>query len=213
MNPTSGAIMTSGISLVVASLALAVSILTAWLTLVRKGTVELSRPTVLYIGSDGSPTGPNGKPKVHLRALLYCTAKRGRVVEALYARLSRNDTSHVFSVWVYGDKSLLRGSGLFIGPEGMATGHHFLLPRDDTAFHYLPGRYRLEIIAKLSRSEQRKVLFEQELELTDSDIAALNRGDSGVYFDWSPSTGRFISHVSVIQPLTFPPLTEGPGPS
>lgn len=195
-------------ALVLSTLALGVSALTAWLTLLRRGSVRLSRPTVLYLGSDGSPSGPNGQPKVHLKALLYCTAKRGRVIESLYVRLARNDASHIFNVWVHGEGSLVRGSGLFISDAGVGTSHHFLLPRDDTQFRYLTGRYVLELFATLAGSASPKVLFTYELELTHSDVVALQSGTAGVYFDWSPSTGRFISHVEILEPRTFPPLVD-----
>jgi hypothetical protein len=168
----------------------------------------MSRPTILYIGSDGSPSGPNGKPKVHLRALLYSTSKRGRVIESLYVKLSRNETTHIFNVWVYGDKDLSRGSGMFIGETGVATNHHFLLPRDDTNFNYPVGRYHLELFASLVGRSCPQTLFSQEVEITVSDSAALRNGNAGLYFDWSPSTQRFISHVQIIEPLKLPPLSD-----
>jgi|HubBroStandDraft_4_1064222.scaffolds.fasta_scaffold226960_2 hypothetical protein len=45
----------SSLALVVSFLALAVSALTAWLTLLRKGEIRMTRPTVIYFGPDGGP--------------------------------------------------------------------------------------------------------------------------------------------------------------
>ena len=46
------------LALVVAFLALAVSILTAWLTLIRKGEILMTQPTVIYFGPDGGSSRP-----------------------------------------------------------------------------------------------------------------------------------------------------------
>lgn len=73
--------MISSISLAVSVLALAISGLTAWLTLLRKGTVLMTQPTVIFFGPDGGPKSDEPHWKVYLRALLYATSKRGRIVE------------------------------------------------------------------------------------------------------------------------------------
>jgi hypothetical protein len=46
----------SSLALVVSFLALAVSALTAWLTLLRKSEIRMTRPTVAYFGPDGGAT-------------------------------------------------------------------------------------------------------------------------------------------------------------
>ncbi len=58
------------ISIVVSILALTISVVTAWLTLFRRGTVRMTRPTAIYFGADGSV---DRSPKVYLRTLLYST--------------------------------------------------------------------------------------------------------------------------------------------
>ena len=45
------------ISLVLSVSALFVSGLTAWLTLLRKGEVKITRPATIYFGPDGGPDG------------------------------------------------------------------------------------------------------------------------------------------------------------
>src|ERR1035438_2442579 len=95
---------------------LLVSVATLWLTLLRRGAVKMTLPTVIYFGPDGAPS-PH--PKVFLRSLLFCTSGRGRIIESMHIALSRNETHQNFSVWVYGNDKLVRGSGLFVGETGV----------------------------------------------------------------------------------------------
>lgn len=112
--------MADPISLTVSVLALAVSSTTAWLTLFRRGTVEMTQPTVIFFGPDAARSHDQiPLPKVYLRSLLFATSKRGRVIECMYVALSRNETRQNFNVWVYGDERLVRGSGLFVGETGV----------------------------------------------------------------------------------------------
>jgi hypothetical protein len=68
--------MPPAISVVVSTLALTISMVTAWLTLFRRGTVRMTRPTAIYFGADGSV---DRSPKVYLRTvireLLHMTQK------------------------------------------------------------------------------------------------------------------------------------------
>jgi hypothetical protein len=45
----------NALPIVISALALAVSVMTAWFTLLRKGTVKMTQPTVIYFGADGGP--------------------------------------------------------------------------------------------------------------------------------------------------------------
>ncbi len=63
-------------SITISVLSLAISSVTAWLTLLNRGTVKMSRPTVIYFGPDTPRSGEDtAKPKVYLRALLFSTSK------------------------------------------------------------------------------------------------------------------------------------------
>ena len=188
--------MTDAYSAVVSTLALAVSAATAWLTLFRRGTVRMTQPTVIYFGPDRSSS--NGKapsPKVFLRTLLFATGRKGRVIESLYVALSRNETHQNFSIWVYGEKPLVRGSGLFVSDTGFAANHHFLVPPDAARFQFEEGAYRLDVFARILGDKRDKLLFSQTLEISKEILGALKKVGGGVYFDWGPSSSRYIPHV------------------
>jgi len=86
--------------------ALAISFVTAWLTLFRKGKLRMTKPTVIFFGPDGSPSQRSGL-KVFLRTLLYCTAKRAHIVEGMFVTLRRGESVQTFNIWVYGEKGNL----------------------------------------------------------------------------------------------------------
>src|SRR5712691_2041343 len=104
-----------GLTIVVSITALAVSATTAWLTLLRRGSIRMTQPTLVFFG----PDGPSGGPKVFLRTLLYSTAKRGQIVENMFLKLRRRESVQTVNVWVYGDGPLARGSGIFVGEAGV----------------------------------------------------------------------------------------------
>jgi hypothetical protein len=174
-------------------LALCVSTATAYLTLFRRGTVKMTRPTVIYVGSEkGAEAKP---PKIYLRALLFATSKRGRIVESMHVNLARNETSQNFNIWVHGDDKLVRGSGLFVGDTGVAANHHFLSPKDGSNFRFVEGEYTLNVHAKLLGDTSPVILLSQKLNISRENAAAIEQPDTGLYFDWGPDSARYIPHV------------------
>jgi hypothetical protein len=194
--------MADPISIAISLLALGVSTLTAWLTLFRRGTVIMTRPTVVFFGPDVPRShGELALPKVFLRTLLFATSKRGRIIESMHITLSRSETRQNFNIWVYGDKKLVRGSGLFVGETGVAANHHFLVPNDATTFRFTEGRYKLDVFAHLLGDRQQKLLFAEVFEITPKEATALidsggpRYSTAGIYFDWGPDSSRYLSHV------------------
>jgi hypothetical protein len=159
------------ISIVVSVLALAISVATAWLTLFRRGTVRMTQPTTIYFGADAS-SSPS--PKVYLRTLLYSTAKRGQIIESMFVKLRRGESIQTFNIWVYGEGSLARGSGLYVGENGVTCNHHFLLPADGTKFEFLPGEYKVEVYASLAGGPAFSVLL--ILRVADPSWGSKGRG-------------------------------------
>jgi hypothetical protein len=104
-----------------------------------------------------------------------------------------HESVQTFNVWAYGE--LARGSGVFVGHEGLTCNHHFLLPKNGTQFHFLPGDYVLEIHAALVH--QKPVSLQQiRLHLSDEQAAALEEKHAAVYFDCGPDAGSYHAHVN-----------------
>jgi hypothetical protein len=178
--------------IVISVLALVVSGATLWLSHLRKGKLKMTKPTVIFFGPDG---GERGTSKLYLRTLLYSTAKRGVVLEHLYVRLRRGETQQNFNIWVYGDKDLARGSGLFIGQEGVATNHHFLLPTDIGNFEFVAGDYRLEVFGKTVEQDRVHLLSAIDLVISPAEAADLKKPDHGINFDWGPDANRYQTKI------------------
>jgi hypothetical protein len=194
--------MAAGIMSVVSLL---VSITTAWLTLFRRGTVKMTQPTIIFFGPDTPRSKRDGPlPKVFLRALLFATAKRGRIIESLHVALSRNETHQNFNIWVYGNEKLVRGSGLFVGEAGVEANHHFLAPRDAGSFQFTEGQYRLEVFAHLLGDRKQIRLFAQTLDISREMAAALAGPGTGIYFDWGPDSSRYLPYVEKRAPSPDP---------
>ena len=190
-------------AVVISCLALVVSAITAYLTLLQKGTVRMTQPTIIYFGPDGGVGGP---PKIFLRTLLYCTAKRGQIIESMYVKIRRGETIQNFNIWVYGENSLARGSGLFVGENGITCNHHFLLPKDGTQFEFLPGEYVLEIYATLVGYSKSLLLSKVELHLSEAHSLSMGKKKAGVFFDWGPDSGKYHAHVEEKGEGSFMPI-------
>lgn len=165
----------------------------------------MGQPPTIYFGPDGAR---ERHAKVFVRALLYATAARGRIVEGMYARLTRGDSTQTFSVWVCGEgrNALGRGVGLAVRPDGAALDHHFLLPRDGTTYRFLAGAYKVELFVVVVGRTRPMKLRAVELTVTDAQAAALNEDPtSGLYFDWSPETGRYHGHIDNAKLPDLPP--------
>jgi hypothetical protein len=175
-------------------------------TLFRRGTVKMTRPTVIYLGPDAPPARDRPPPpKIYLRALLFANSKRGRVIESMHVRLTRNETQQNFNIWVHGEtKALVRGSGLFVGETGVAADHHFLTPRDTREFRFTEGQYRIDLFAHLLGDSHRTLLFAQTLEITHDMAPRMAELGAGVYFDWGPDSLRYIPHVEKRLPSADP---------
>ena len=172
--------------------ALLISGVTLWLSHLRRGTLKMTKPTVIFFGPDG---GERGISKLFLRTLLYSTAKRGVVLEHLYVRLRRGETQQNFNIWIYGEKDLARGSGLFIGQEGVATNHHFLLPTDIGNFDFAAGDYRLEVFGKTVEHDRVHLLSSIEISISVAEAGQLKERNHGIYFDWGPDAGRYQTKI------------------
>ena len=176
------------LSFIISSIALLISGLTFWLIYLKKGTIKMTQPTTVYLGNDSVNVR---LPKIYLRTLLYSTSKKGQIIESFYVKLKRGETSQNFNIWVYGNDKLYRGSGLFVGQEGMTFNHHFLLPKDGTGFHFLPGDYILEVYCKIVDDKKQKKILNINLNLTEKESNELQNISKGLYFDWGPDSNKY----------------------
>ena len=198
--------MTEWIAIVISGIALAVSAITAWLTLIRRGNLRMTQPTVIFFGPDGGRReGERPRLKVFLRTLLYSTSRRGQTVESMHVNLQRAESKQNFSIWVYGDDRLARGSGLHVGIDGFACNHHFLLPEDGADFRLLPGKYILRVYCKRVTDRDPIRLAQIALGISESHAKALQDENAGIYFDWGPDQQAYDPHIDIRKPNPIPP--------
>lgn len=114
----------------------------------------------------------------------------------MYVRLTGDEGPQNFSIWVYGEERLARGSGLFIPETGISTNHHFLLPEEETTFSFVPGFYDLEVFARIVGERRHRRLLSQRLHVNAFESASIG-GGAGLYFDWSPDYSAYHSHVEI----------------
>lgn len=174
--------------------AVVVSITNAYLTLFRRGRVRMTQPTTIFFGPDGA-NRDEPSSKVYLRTLLYSTAKRGKIIESMFVRLRRGESVQTFNIWVYGEDALSPGSGLYVGENGVACNHHFLLPQDGTRFEFLAGEYKLEVYASVVGARRPHRLAAISLTVTERLATQLQDKKFGAYFDWGPDSQQYHAHV------------------
>lgn len=170
--------------------ALIVSVVNLWLTFFHKGKIRMTQPTVVYLGPDGA-----GENQVFLRTLLFSTSKKGNVIENMFAKVKYGENIQIFNIWVYKEKELVRGSGLFVGENGVALNHHFLLPKEGTQFEFIPGEYLVEIFVKYIGRSRILGLFKSKFTLSDEASKKIKTKDYGAYFDWGPESNSYHCHI------------------
>lgn len=194
--------MSSLLSIAISSLALLVSVTTAYFTLFRRGRLRATWPAVVFFGPDGPPKDASNR--VYLRTLLFSTSRRGHVVESMHVTLTRGESRQNFNIWVYGEDRLSRGSGLFVGEQGFAANHYFLLPPDGAPYAFVSGTYELRLFAKCVGDRAPRELVCLRLVVTESQGAALQKTECGVYFDWGPDQQAYLSHIRERPELDVP---------
>jgi hypothetical protein len=197
--------MTAWIAIGISILAFGLSALTAWLTLFRRGSVRMTKPTFIAFSYDLRQRGSRQTtaPKLFLRALIYSTGKRGHIVENMYVTVRRGETSQTFNVWGHGDERLSRGSGLYVGETGVVQNHHFNPPDDATGFSFGSGGYQLDVFAALVGAARPVHLSSIVLEVPEPDGAPLQTAEHAYYFDWGPDSGKYHGHLEFLPPPLF----------
>lgn len=183
------------VSTIIAIASLCISLFTAWFTIFHRGTVKCTRPTfIAFLYDFVQKSQPQAK--IFLRALLYSTGKRGLVIESLFLRVREGERFEEFSFWGYGDKELVRGSGLFVGEAGQVTNHHFNPINSEKLFRFSPGEYNIELVAKVVGRNHLVKLAQITLNLPSGLLTNdLPSRQTAVYFNWSPEQKKYIASV------------------
>lgn len=182
-------------SLTIAIISLIISVLTFWFTRLYTGTIKMTRPTIIcFLGQNG---GDNSK--IFIRTLLYSTADLGKYVQNMFIKVKTNKFTQDFNIWAYGDKEIVRGSGLFINKAGISSYHHFLLPNEVGKFDFKPGEYHLEIFVEVVNKSPKKI-FEEQLILTEQQSNDL-KDSKAIYYDWTSDSQSYVGHSDIKQVL------------
>ncbi len=182
------------VSPIVSVLALGVSLFTLWFTVLRHGTVRSTHPSFVAFRYDFVEKKVP-QAKIFLRALLFSSSKRGHVIESLFLRVREGSRNAEFSFWGYGDKDLIRGSGLFVPEAGVATNHHFNPIDAETLFLFSHGSYALELVAKLVNQKRLVSLWTIVLDMPAAPFGSSIARETAVFFSWSPEQRRYIASV------------------
>ncbi len=175
-------------ALTISILSLIISGLTFWLTRIWKGSLKMTRPSIIcFLGQNGGD-----EPKIFIRTLLYGTSDQGQYIQNMFIRLHRAKTIQNFNVWAYDDGGLVRGSGLYVSKGGISSYHHFLLPKNEL-WDFVSGDYTLEVFAETVDKSTKKI-FEQKLPLTHEQSNDLKQGKA-IYYDWTPNIEQYLSHT------------------
>jgi len=190
------------IGIAISILSFAISAVTFWLTVLRRGRLAMTTPAIVFFGFDDIP---RPTPKVFLRMLLFSTAAHGQVVEAMYVTLRHHrGGSRTFSFWGYDEGAkLVPGSGLYVSRSGVVANHHFVQSIHEMPYSFKPGRYAVEVFARLVGRRQPVKLSAINVDLSDANAHSLN-GKSGILFELSPETGEYVGHINSDRGLPKP---------
>ncbi|WP_321890717.1 hypothetical protein [Paraburkholderia tropica] len=189
--------MKDAISLVLSAISVAISAYTFWLVQFNRGRLMMTRPTYLSLKRD---PGPNW-PKLFMRTCLYSTGAKGMAVENLYLFVHQTlDRRFVFDYWGHTDSGQLTiGSGLYVGPTGIANDHHFNFRSNPDEFLPEPGDYRIEVFATVAGKKPIKI-SELEFVIDNHQSAELIQIPSNRQLDlvWDATQEKYIGEVRAL---------------
>lgn len=182
----------AALGVILSLLSLAVSATTLWLTVLRRGRLAMTTPSIIFFGFDDVP---QPMPKVFLRMLLYSTAVKGQVVESMYVKLRHEGgLQRTFGFWGYDDGTkLVPGSGLHVSKAGVAAHHHFVRSVHEMPIIFDPGIYKIDVFARLAGRRKPVRLSTVTVDLSHANAHTL-KGHEGVLFERLPDTGEYVGH-------------------
>jgi hypothetical protein len=171
----------------------AVSLYALWVTQLRRGHLQMTQPTLIFMGREGADL----HPKIFLRTLLFCTADRGCIIECMHLKVRNEFGTYSFDVWAYGETNKLSvGSGLFVPRSGVSFNHHFVLRHSEPPFLFASGEYELQLFAKVLG--QRKALRLTDLRISldgNQGPTMLQVRDAGAFLEWDVEAEKYIGRI------------------
>ncbi|MFZ0631680.1 MAG: hypothetical protein WA399_03120 [Acidobacteriaceae bacterium] len=189
MNASLKDLITISISL----LSLLLSAYAVWVAQFNHGRLRMTRPTLLCLKRDF----PSGIPKIFLRTCLFTTGIKGRVIENMFLRVRQARGTYTFDFWGHTENGKLSlGSGLAVGPAGVASDHHFN-PREGSAeFLYVDGDYEVEVFASVIGVKQPELLQHITFSVESTQAAELIQIPTReMYLFWNADTGSYVGSV------------------
>jgi hypothetical protein len=190
------------IGIAISVLSLVISATTLWITLLHRGRLAMTMPSIVFFGFDDIP---RPTAKVFLRTLLYSTSTKGQVVEAMYVKLRRHQGGRcTFSFWGYDEGSrLVAGSGLYVSRAGVSANHHFVQSAQEMSYSFQEGDYTVDVFARLAGRRKAVHLAKFQVNLSSANAHAL-KGHNGILFERSPETQEYLGRINADRELPKP---------
>lgn len=180
------------IAIVTSVFALAVSIGTAWLTYFHRGAIRMAEPSMVAFGYDAADSRSGFVPKIMVRCLLFSTGERGRIIEALFARIRIAGSEYIFPVWgMDADNKLVRGGGLLVDKKGIVAWHHFVASSNGSNVSFKSGEYEVQVYARVHGRSRPVKLWSRALTVSQVVAPTRHDGSEQVWFDRLPEADGF----------------------
>ncbi|MGC5953436.1 hypothetical protein LDP04_22625 [Ralstonia pseudosolanacearum] len=180
-------------SLVLSTVSVVISAYTFWLVQFNRGRLMMTRPAYICFGRDAGPSWP----KIFIRTCLYSTGAKGVAVESLHLRVHQTcDREFVFDYWGHTDNGRLTiGSGLYVGPNGVASNHHFNFRGNPSLFVAEPGTYRVEVFATVAGKRPNRI-SEIEFDINGEQSAEMVQIlDRQLELVWDAAQSKYVGEI------------------
>ncbi|MGA2433907.1 MAG: hypothetical protein ABSG25_01335 [Bryobacteraceae bacterium] len=169
-----------------------------WVAQFNHGRLKTTQPTLLCMKREF----PSARPKIFLRTCLFTTGTKGRVIENMFLKVrQRKETfqgTYRFDFWGHTENGKLTlGSGLFVGPNGVASDHHFN-PRANSGddFLFIDGEYLIEVFAAVVGRRKVEKLLSLTFTVNSLQAAELIQIPTReLYLFWNVDTRSYDGHV------------------
>jgi hypothetical protein len=88
----------------------------------------------------------------------------------MFIKIQTTQVNQNFNIWAYGDKEILRGSGLLVNKTGISTYRHFLIPNEVDQFDFKAGKYKIEIFIEVVNNSPKKIFVEALFSLNNNQV-------------------------------------------